>query len=121
MVFCPYNPKRLDCLPHYLVFDLNTRQVWPSHWFKFDLLITGLELAQTTFAGTVHYGIFCKKTVISKGSKLGPFRGKQVNTSEIKTNDDNSFMWEVSFDLLIEVFSSRTILSVEVYGISFYR
>ena len=104
-----------------LFCDLNHRKVWRFIGLNLIFSITGLELAQTTFAGMVHYGIFCKKTVISKGSKLGPFRGKQVNTSEIKTNDDNSFMWEVSFDLLIEVFSSRTILSVEVYGISFYK
>lgn len=57
--------------------------------------ISGIELFQTTFAGAVHYGVFCKKTVLAKGSVFGPFRGKQVNTSEIKTNDDNSFMWEV--------------------------
>ncbi len=72
----------------------------------------GLDLAQTTFAGTVHYGIFCKKTVISKGSRLGPFRGKQVNTSEIKTNDDNSFMWEVSvFVCESHNFATRIFLS----------
>ena len=64
--------------------------------FKYLLYFRpGLELYQTTFAGTVHYGIFCKKSVIPKGTRFGPFQGKQVNTSEIKTNDDNSFMWEV--------------------------
>ncbi len=56
---------------------------------------TGIELLQTTFAGAIHNGVFCRKAVITKGTKFGPFKGKQVNTSEIKTNDDNSFMWEV--------------------------
>nr|CEP16118.1 PRDM14 [Platynereis dumerilii] len=55
----------------------------------------GVELVHTNFAGTIHYGVFVKKTVIPKGTRFGPFRGRQVNTSEIKTNDDNSFMWEV--------------------------
>ena len=81
--FCRTSEFRQTHLADYIILQIN-------------ILLSGLELAQTTFAGTVHYGIFCKKTVISKGSKLGPFRGKQVNTSEIKTNDDNSFMWEVS-------------------------
>ncbi|KAK2151075.1 hypothetical protein LSH36_376g01007 [Paralvinella palmiformis] len=58
----------------------------------------GLELFQTTFAGAVHYGIFCKKTVIPRGTRLGPFHGRQVNTSEIKTNDDNTYMWEIFQD-----------------------
>ena len=62
-------------------------------------MFSGVELFQTTFAGTVHYGIFCKKSVIAKGSRFGPFQGKLVNTSEIKTNDDNSFMWEVRYQI----------------------
>eukprot|EP00106_Octopus_bimaculoides_P010424 XP_014777866.1 PREDICTED: PR domain zinc finger protein 14-like [Octopus bimaculoides] len=58
----------------------------------------GLAIYQTTFAGAVHYGIFCTNTVISKGTRFGPFKGRIVNTSEIKTHDDNSFMWEVFQD-----------------------
>lgn len=46
-------------------------------------------------SGAVHFGVFCNKTVISKGTKFGPFKGRVINTSEIKTNDDNSLMWEV--------------------------
>ncbi|KAH3891737.1 hypothetical protein DPMN_015844 [Dreissena polymorpha] len=52
----------------------------------------------TTFAGMVHYGVFCRKQTIPKGTRYGPFKGKVVNTSEIKSFDDNSFMWEVGFD-----------------------
>ena len=55
----------------------------------------GLAIKQATLAGVVHYGVFCSKPVISKGSCFGPFHGKLVNMSEMKTNDDNSFMWEV--------------------------
>ena len=46
-------------------------------------------------AGVLHFGVFCNKTVVSKGTKFGPFKGRVINTSEIKTNDDNSLMWEV--------------------------
>jgi len=56
----------------------------------------GLELREETFGGAVHYGVFCgRDTVIPRSTRYGPFAGKIVNTSEIKTNDDNSFMWEV--------------------------
>ncbi|KAK3085079.1 hypothetical protein FSP39_023909 [Pinctada imbricata] len=54
-----------------------------------------LCICPTTFAGVVHYGVFCKKDVIIKGTKYGPFKGKIVNTSEIKSFDDNTFMWEI--------------------------
>ncbi|KFP91229.1 PR domain zinc finger protein 14, partial [Apaloderma vittatum] len=39
-------------------------------------------------------GVFCTET-IAKGVRFGPFQGKVVNTSEIKTYDDNSLMWEI--------------------------
>ncbi|KAK6174939.1 hypothetical protein SNE40_013493 [Patella caerulea] len=55
----------------------------------------GITIHQTGFAGTIHCGVFCSKTVIAKGTRYGPFKGRVVNTSEVKTNDDNSFMWEV--------------------------
>uniref|UniRef100_A0A8C3BC44 PR/SET domain 14 n=1 Tax=Cairina moschata TaxID=8855 RepID=A0A8C3BC44_CAIMO len=39
-------------------------------------------------------GVFCTDP-IPKGVRFGPFQGKVVNTTEIKTYDDNSLMWEV--------------------------
>ncbi|XP_060588038.1 PR domain zinc finger protein 14-like [Ruditapes philippinarum] len=54
-----------------------------------------LCICPTTFAGMVHYGIFCRKQTIQKGTRYGPFKGKIVNTSEIKSFDDNSYMWEI--------------------------
>lgn len=54
-----------------------------------------MSVFQTLFAGSIHYGVFCTQTVISRGTKFGPFKGRTVNTSEVKTNDDNSYMWEV--------------------------
>ncbi|XP_050409357.1 PR domain zinc finger protein 14-like, partial [Patella vulgata] len=61
-------------------------------------LPSGLVLSQTNIGGIVHFGIFCKKSVIVKGTKFGPFKGKVVNTSEIKTFDDNTHMWEIFND-----------------------
>jgi len=60
------------------------------------VVLTGLELREETFGGAVHYGVFCSRDKgIARSTRYGPFSGKIVNTSEIKTNDDNSFMWEV--------------------------
>lgn len=39
--------------------------------------------------------MFADKRGLPKGMRFGPFQGKLVNTSEIKTYDDNTLMWEV--------------------------
>uniref|UniRef100_A0A8C3J387 PR/SET domain 14 n=1 Tax=Calidris pygmaea TaxID=425635 RepID=A0A8C3J387_9CHAR len=44
--------------------------------------------------GVPGLGVFCTDP-IPKGVRFGPFQGKVVNTSEIKTYDDNSLMWEI--------------------------
>uniref|UniRef100_A0A8C4S047 PR domain containing 14 n=1 Tax=Erpetoichthys calabaricus TaxID=27687 RepID=A0A8C4S047_ERPCA len=55
----------------------------------------GLSVLQTVYGGVVQYGIFSINGVIAKGVRYGPFQGKVVNTSEIKTYDDNTLMWEI--------------------------
>lgn len=60
-----------------------------------------LTIAQTSLAGVLHYGVFNRSDVIRRGVKYGPFKGKVVNTSEIKTFDDNSYMWEVTLGPLL--------------------
>ena len=37
---------------------------------------------------------------MAKGVRFGPFQGKVVNTSEVKTHGDNSLMWEVNLFLM---------------------
>ncbi|XP_055861178.1 PR domain zinc finger protein 14-like [Biomphalaria glabrata] len=61
-------------------------------------LPSGLILAQTSFGGVVHYAVFCGRHVIPKGSRFGPFKGRVVNPSEMKTFDDNAYMWEIFKD-----------------------
>ncbi|KAH9512540.1 PR domain zinc finger protein 14 [Bulinus truncatus] len=58
----------------------------------------GLSIYQTNFAGTGHTGVFCTRTVISRSTRFGPFKGRVVHTSETKTRDDNSCMWEIFQD-----------------------
>ncbi|XP_075406955.1 PR domain zinc finger protein 14 [Tenrec ecaudatus] len=56
-----------------------------------------LCLSRTVFGGIPHYGVFCN-THIAKGVRFGPFEGKVVYPSEIKTSGDNSLMWEIFED-----------------------
>ncbi|XP_026544621.1 PR domain zinc finger protein 14 [Notechis scutatus] len=57
----------------------------------------GLTVLKTVFIDGPQLGIFCTETIL-KGIRFGPFQGKVVNTSEIKTYDDNSLMWEIFED-----------------------
>jgi len=82
-------------------------------------LVTEMCICPTTFAGMVHYGVFCKKQAITKGTRYGPFKGKVVNTSEIKSFDDNSYMWEVSSSFIMylsyrHVFEERVLVNIMV-------
>ncbi|KAF7658186.1 hypothetical protein LDENG_00016490 [Lucifuga dentata] len=55
----------------------------------------GLTILQSASGNVSHCGVFTDKSSIPKGTRFGPFQGKLVNTSEIKTYDDNTLMWEV--------------------------
>uniref|UniRef100_A0A8C0KVN2 PR domain zinc finger protein 14 n=1 Tax=Canis lupus dingo TaxID=286419 RepID=A0A8C0KVN2_CANLU len=55
------------------------------------------SLPQTTFGELRHFGVFCS-SLIAKGVRFGPFQGKVVNASEVKTYGDNSLMWEIFED-----------------------
>ncbi|XP_069815744.1 PR domain zinc finger protein 14 [Dendropsophus ebraccatus] len=54
----------------------------------------GLTVLKTKYGELPKSGVF-STSVIPKGVKYGPFQGRVVNTSEIKTYDDNSVMWEI--------------------------
>ncbi|XP_076027449.1 PR domain zinc finger protein 14 [Genypterus blacodes] len=55
----------------------------------------GLTIQQAAWGNVSHSGVFTDNSSIPKGTRFGPFQGKLVNTSEIKTYDDNTLMWEV--------------------------
>uniref|UniRef100_A0A7M4FN27 PR/SET domain 14 n=1 Tax=Crocodylus porosus TaxID=8502 RepID=A0A7M4FN27_CROPO len=57
-------------------------------------LPAGLAVLQALCGDVPQLGVFCTEP-IPKGVRFGPFQGRVVNTSEIKTYDDNSLMWEV--------------------------
>ncbi|KAM4688927.1 PR domain zinc finger protein 14 [Discoglossus pictus] len=54
----------------------------------------GLTVIKTLYGDITKSGVF-STNIVPKGVKFGPFQGKVVNTSEIKTYDDNSLMWEI--------------------------
>ncbi|XP_056307028.1 PR domain zinc finger protein 14 [Danio aesculapii] len=70
------------------------RQLLPVDIEGFELP-EGLSILQTNCGSLSHYGAFADKSTIPKGTRFGPFQGKLVNTSEIKTYDDNTLMWEI--------------------------
>ncbi|XP_028822143.1 PR domain zinc finger protein 14 [Denticeps clupeoides] len=55
----------------------------------------GLSLRQTSCGAASDLGVFAGQGSVPKGTRFGPFMGKLVNTSEIKTHDDNTLMWEI--------------------------
>ncbi|XP_028389846.1 PR domain zinc finger protein 14 [Phyllostomus discolor] len=57
----------------------------------------GLCLRQMLFGEVPHFGVFCC-SLVAKGVRFGPFQGKVVNASEVKTYGDNSLMWEIFED-----------------------
>ncbi|XP_053169471.1 PR domain zinc finger protein 14 [Hemicordylus capensis] len=77
----PRSPGAAECQPPLL--DRSTLQ-----------LPEGMTVLQTLTGDGPQLGIFCTETIL-KGVRFGPFQGKVVNTSEIKTYDDNSLMWEI--------------------------
>uniref|UniRef100_A0AAY5F5Y8 PR domain containing 14 n=1 Tax=Electrophorus electricus TaxID=8005 RepID=A0AAY5F5Y8_ELEEL len=68
----------------------------PASYAKLVFVFSGLLIHQITCGNVSHCGVFADKSTIPKGTRFGPFRGKLVNTSEIKTYDDNTLMWEVN-------------------------
>ncbi|KAK3541262.1 hypothetical protein QTP86_019193 [Hemibagrus guttatus] len=55
----------------------------------------GLCVLRCSCAGVPHCGVFAARNSIPKGTRFGPYRGKAVNTSEIKTHHDSTLMWEI--------------------------
>lgn len=59
-------------------------------------------------AELTHYGVFCKKTVITKSTRFGPYPGKSLNAADVSKaaaaaqsgsgEIDNHHMWEIFHD-----------------------
>lgn len=75
------------------------------------MFLPELTILQAYWGNLSHRGVFADKRSVSKGTRFGPFQGKLVNTSEIKTYDDNTLMWEVILRrLLLQAWKSLRLL-----------
>jgi hypothetical protein len=77
---------------------------------KFINKIIELTIRQTYLPDFTHYGVFCKKTVIAKSTRFGPFPGKSVYPNELKNtnNEDNNNLWEIFNDGRLSHFVAAT-------------
>ncbi|XP_033495226.1 PR domain zinc finger protein 14 [Epinephelus lanceolatus] len=100
MVLYGYSGSQERSLGHAISgLTLPEKTVSDSHILPLDKetleLPEGLNIVQAAWGNVSHCGVFTDKSSIPKGTRFGPFQGKLVNTSEIKTYDDNTLMWEV--------------------------
>ncbi|XP_011487192.1 PR domain zinc finger protein 14 [Oryzias latipes] len=78
-----------------VVLPENSESHTPSLHKETLELPEGLVILHAVWGNVSHCGVFAEKSCVPKGARFGPFQGKLVNTSEIKTYDDNTLMWEV--------------------------
>lgn len=55
----------------------------------------GLRLITVAMGSGYHFAVINCKKVVAKGTRLGPFTGDHVTTSEVFEGQDNAQMWEV--------------------------
>ena len=60
----------------------------------------GIKIIETILMGVSHYGVFCSEKVIKKGTRFGPFTGRNILPDDIFTLSDTSYTWEVSTTIL---------------------
>uniref|UniRef100_A0A8C6XJP7 PR/SET domain 14 n=1 Tax=Naja naja TaxID=35670 RepID=A0A8C6XJP7_NAJNA len=95
--------KSAYCPQQSWVLNLPTPRGWKAEpalslvGFEPTVIVGSLTVLKTVFIDGPQLGVFCTETIL-KGIRFGPFQGKVVNTSEIKTYDDNSLMWEIFED-----------------------
>ncbi|CAG5895913.1 unnamed protein product, partial [Menidia menidia] len=95
-VTLPANPGSDSHAPLLDKETLDLPESEPAELFCGHLLaVRCLVVLRAAWGGAPHCGVFTDKSSIPKGTRFGPFQGKLVNTSEIKTYDDNTLMWEV--------------------------
>lgn len=59
----------------------------------------GIKIIETILLGVSHYGVFCSEKMIKKGTRFGPFTGRNIAPNDIFTLSDTSYTWEVSIEI----------------------
>lgn len=65
--------------------------------FKISYILD-IEIRETRFVNGLHKGMFCKKAVIPKGTRFGPFPGKKSFPCDTKLIENSKKIWEVFTD-----------------------
>ena len=58
-------------------------------------LPVGIKIVETLLMGVSHYGVFCSEREIKKGTRFGPFTGRNVLPKDIFNLGDTEYTWEV--------------------------
>lgn len=62
----------------------------------------GIKIIETILMGVSHYGVFCSEKMIKKGTRFGPFTGRNIAPTDIFTLSDTSYTWEVSIGIRLK-------------------
>lgn len=69
--------------------------------FKLELPSTvpdNLQLIGATLNSGTHYAVLCCQSLITKGTRYGPYTGRRVKPCDVTNSTDTALMWEVFGD-----------------------
>ena len=102
----PYFLTRLEPLPSSVL-------PYPSFSYEYQIrsemtdlpsrLPERLRLVNTA----TQLSVVCDYGSIAKGSRFGPYQGREVKPSEIREGEDNAFMWEVCTVIYVYIDSAK--------------
>lgn len=55
----------------------------------------GIKVVETSLVNVSHFGVFCCAKTIKKGTRYGPFTGRNITPADIFSLNDTSCCWEV--------------------------
>ena len=70
----------------------------PAIPFKLELPSTvpdNLQLIGATLKSGTHYAVLCCQSLITKGTRYGPYTGRRVKPCDVTKSTDTALMWEV--------------------------
>ena len=91
------NAEKMNHIAEILNEDaVKEENVKPQTHAEKQSLPESIKIIETILMGVSHYGVFCSEKVIKKGTRFGPFTGRNIAPGDIFTLSDTSYTWEVS-------------------------